>query len=99
MAEQNHSGTGHNITAEGDVFINSIHRLTSDLASVVNALSKKIFVLGDDNDNISVPFNPQIKIEYNNVIKFKIMIWINGKHSCLHEPRKKLTDTKSHIRF
>lgn len=74
MTEQNHYGSGHNINAR-DVFIDSIPKLTSDLTNVVNALSKRIFFSDIENDNDStLPFDPEEKIRYNNIVRFKSII-------------------------
>ncbi len=101
MAKQIHSGSGHNINAE-NVFINSIPKLASELTNVVNALSKKLFYPDiESDDEVSVPFNPEEKIKYNNIIKFKIIIdnykLCVGKLSSIYKEFDSQGTNKTHI--
>lgn len=75
MIPQTHSGMGHNINAKGDVFINTLPRLASDLTTVVNTLGKRLFLSNGvvTQDSISA-FDPNNKIAYNNVVKFKVIV-------------------------
>jgi hypothetical protein len=102
MAMQNHTGTGDNVNAEGNVYINSIPKLTSDLSTVVNALSKKLF-FEETTPELAVedPFTPNQKIEYNNVRQFKSIIdgyksfW--GKLSTIYQEFDRQGTNKKHI--
>jgi hypothetical protein len=101
MAKQIHSGTGHNIDAD-NVFINSIPKISSDLTAVVNALGKKLFFPDIESDNeITTPFDPEKKIQYNNVIKFKAIIQnyksYVGKLSSIYKEFDTQGTNKTHI--
>ena len=70
MIEQNHSGTGDNINAGGDIYINTLPRLSSDLAAVVNVLGKRLFFEDESSDKeLTSPFDPNKKIIHNNVVE------------------------------
>lgn len=101
MAKQIHSGIGHNINAD-NVFINSIPKISSDLTAVVNALGKKIFFPDFESDNeITTPFDPEKKIKYNNIIKFKVIIEnyksYVGKLSSIYKEFDSQGTNKTHI--
>lgn len=101
MAKQTHSGSGHNINAD-NVFINSIPKISSDLAAVVNALGKKLFFTDVEIEKeLTAPFNPEKKIAYNNVVKFKIIIdnykSYVGKISSIYKEFDNQGTNKTHI--
>jgi hypothetical protein len=74
MATQNHSGSGHNIQAARDVFIETIPKLTSDLTTIVNILGRRLFMADGVPDKDVTAFNPNDKIQYNNVVKFRLIL-------------------------
>lgn len=75
MTSQTHSGTGHNVAAARDVFIETLPKISSDLTAIVNILGKRLFMTdGVEEKDVTAAFDPNAKIEYNNVIKFKIIL-------------------------
>ncbi len=101
MAKQIHSGSGHNIDAD-NVYINAIPKISSDLTTVVNALSKRLFFPDIENDNeLKSAFNPEKKIKHNNVVKFKIIIdyykLYVGKLSSIYKEFDSQGTNKTHI--
>lgn len=74
MDTQNHSGTGHNISAQA-VYLETISKITSDLTEVVNILGKRLFLNdGMDEKDIKDSFDPEAKILHNNVVRFKMVL-------------------------
>jgi hypothetical protein len=101
MAGQSHSGIGDNINVE-TLIIENIPKLTSDLTTIVNILGKRLFLAdGISDGSPSVPFNPESKILYNNIIKFKWIIdsykSFVGKLSVIYSEFDKQGTNKTHI--
>jgi len=74
MNQQTHSGNGHNIQGK-IVNVGEIPRTSSDLSIIVNALSKSLFNPSEDDfQSLATPFDPELKIRYNNVVRFRSFI-------------------------
>jgi hypothetical protein len=76
MNQQNHSGFGNNIHVEGDFYNQDPQKIMSDLTTVLNELSKKMFVpdQSESEDQQKIVISPESKILYNNVQRFKPII-------------------------
>lgn len=75
MTSQNHNGSGHNVSAARDVFIETLPKITSDLTTIVNILGKRLFLNdGIAENDVTASFNPIAKIDHNNVVKFKVIL-------------------------
>lgn len=75
MDKQIHYGKGNNIVANTVNIVSDISRTFSDLSFIVNTLGEKLYSNEvETNNEIELAFNPEDKIEFNNVIRFKAII-------------------------
>ncbi len=102
MNEQNHSGSGDNINAARDIFIDSIPRIASDLTAVVNVLSKKLFDnIVTEQKGLTSPFKIETKIQHNDIVRFKVIIdnykFFVGKLYTIYKEFDNMGTNKTHI--
>ena len=102
MNEQNHSGSGHNINANRDIFIDSIPRIASDLTTVVNVLGKKLFDnIAAEQKEVTSSFSIEAKIQYNDIVRFKVIIdnykSFTGKLYTIYKEFDNMGTNKTHI--